>query len=81
MPCKIEFDGLHIFYKHSPYIEKADGLSRHECAIYGFKLTIHFHIWFFCDATDRQLFVCRSFFLLKTFQKLQNNFYNGNNYV
>ena len=29
-----------------------------EYAIYGYKLTVHFHIWLFCDVTDRLLFVC-----------------------
>ena len=32
---------------------KADGLWRHEFAIYGYKLTIHFHIWFFCAVIVR----------------------------
>ena len=32
---------------------KAGGLLRHEFAIYGYELTIHFHIWWFCDVTDR----------------------------
>ena len=34
------------------------GQWRHEFAIYGYKLTVHFHIWWFCDVTVRLLFVC-----------------------
>ena len=35
----------------------AVGLCRHEFAIYeyNYKLTINFHIWLFCDVTDRLL--------------------------
>ena len=36
---------------------KVGGLWRHEFAICGYKLTIHFHIWWFCNVTDRLLFV------------------------
>ena len=34
------------------------GQWRHEFAIYWYKLTNHYHIWWFCDVTDRLLFVC-----------------------
>ena len=32
------------------------GQWRHQITIYGYKLTIYFHIWWFCDVTDRLLF-------------------------
>ena len=34
------------------------GQWRHEFAINGYKLTVHVHIWWFCDVTGRLLFVC-----------------------
>ena len=47
---------------------KVGGLWSHEFAIYGYKLTNHFHKWRFCDFTDRLVFVCGYYHLHLTFR-------------
>ena len=42
----------YVWYEPEHHDLKAGGLWRHEFAIFGYKLTIHFHIWLFCDVTD-----------------------------
>ena len=47
---------------------KAGGLWRHDIATYGYKLTIHFHLRWFCDVTDRLLFVLPTYVKSNTTQ-------------